>query len=170
MAGRTAVALQIVHRRLANFDFFIPRDFSTKIIIPKLTALEEFELFDKAGNTINGSLNGIKISFFPYNYNHLRALIVYNKMAIASKLDIALMKREAIAVRESKKAFFDLYFLLKYYKLIDLFGQHPKKYGKNLACICYLMKSLVYFDDAEQTEMLILLLKNKLEKVKKNCN
>lgn len=127
MAGRKAVALQIAHRWFVDFDFFIPRDFSTKIIIPKLTTLEEFEFFDEASKTINGSLNDIKISFFSYNYNRLRALIVYNKMAIASMLDIAFMKLGAIAVRESKKAFFDLYFLLKYYKLNDLFGQYPKK-------------------------------------------
>ena len=39
----------------------------------------------------------------------------------------------------------------------DLFGQYPEKYGKNLANTYHLMKSLVYFDDAEQSEIPVML-------------
>lgn len=166
LAGGTGLALQIGHRRSLDFDFFIPKDFNTKQIIPNLTDLGKFELFDEAYNTINGTLNGVNISFFAYKYNILKPFGIYKNIFIADPFDIAVMKLEAIAGRGSKKDFIDLYFLLKNYTLNDMIDQYPKKFGKNLANTYHIMKSLVYFEDAETSEMPVMLEKVSWKKIK----
>ena len=68
-------------------------------------------------------------------------------------IDIALMKLEAISGRGSKKDFIDLFFLLKHFAISWLFEKHPQKYGIGISNHYHLLKSLVYFEDAENQPM-----------------
>ena len=69
LAGGTCLALQIGHRKSVDFDFFIPADFKTSDIVNILTQLGNYQRENEERNTINGSLNGVRISFFGYRYN-----------------------------------------------------------------------------------------------------
>jgi hypothetical protein len=153
LVGGTALALQIGHRQSVDFDFFIDTSFRNRDITDKLVKSGKFELFSEAENTINGSLNGVRVSFFKYDYALLEDYIVYKNIKIAGKLDIALMKLEAISGRGSRKDFIDLYFLLEYFDLNDLFINYKKKFGEALSNDYHLLKSLVYFEDAERDAM-----------------
>jgi len=66
LAGGTCLALHIGHRRSLDFDFFIPADFNTSAIIDKLIRTGSYQRDNEEKNTINGSLNGVRISFFGY--------------------------------------------------------------------------------------------------------
>lgn len=156
LAGGTSIALQIVHRQSINFDFFTENDIHNITVISKLTEIGRFELFSEEKNTINGSLNDVKISFISYKYKMLNKFQEYKTLRIADLLDVALMKLVAISQRGSKKDFIDLYFLLNYYSLPELFKKYEVKYGLSISNQYHLLKSLIYFKDAENTPMPVM--------------
>lgn len=153
LAGGTSLALQIAHRQSVDFDFFTEADFNNREIIDTLRDLGRFELFSEANNTINGLLNDVRISFFKYRYPLLKPPHKYGAITIADMLDIALMKLEAISGRGSRKDFIDLYFLLRHFSLAELFEKYPLKYGIEISNHYHLLKSLVFFEDAEREPM-----------------
>jgi len=153
LAGGTCLALQIGHRKSVDFDFFIPADFKTSDIVNILTQLGNYQRENEERNTINGSLNGVRISFFGYRYNIIEDFTLYNNIRLAGMKDIAAMKLEAIAGRGSKKDFIDLFFILQQYNLEDIFSFHAQKYGIGLSNQYHHLKSLVYFADAESEAM-----------------
>jgi len=157
LAGGTGLALQIGHRRSIDFDFFIQADFDTSAIIGKLTNIGSYKRDNEEKNTINGSLDEIKISFFSYRYNIIDDFRSFNKIRFAGLKDIAAMKLEAIAGRGSKKDFIDLFFLLKRFTLYEIFEFHTIKYGPGLSNRYHLLKSLVYFTDADQEAMPVMI-------------
>jgi hypothetical protein len=153
LAGGTGLALQIGHRRSLDFDFFIPGDFETTDVINKLISIGKYQRDNEERNTINGSLDNVRISFFGYKYQVIDDFKVFNKIRLAGLRDIAGMKLEAIAGRGSKKDFIDMFFLLKQFTLEEIFTFHKMKYGIGLNNQYHHLKSLVYFADAEAEAM-----------------
>ena len=76
------------------------------------------------------------------------------------------MKLEAIAGRGSKKDFVDMYFLLKQFSLEEIFSFHALKYGVGLNNQYHHLKSLVYFNDADEEAMPIMTSPLNWDKVK----
>ena len=64
--------------------------------------------------------------------------------------DIGAMKQDAIAGRGKKKDFFDLFFLLQHHPMERLLSFHREKY--RLENAFHIIKSLTWFDDAEEDE------------------
>ena len=157
LAGGTCLALQIGHRRSIDFDFFTPNDFNTSIIVNKLNSIGSYERSSEDRNTINGSLNGMRISFFGYNFKLIDDVRILSGIKLAGLKDIAAMKLEAIAGRGSRKDFIDMFFLLKKYSLEEIFSFHTEKYGIGLSNQYHHLKSLVYFEDAETEAMPVML-------------
>lgn len=157
LAGGTGLALQIGHRQSLDFDFFIPRDFNTPDIIKVLVSLGSYERDNEERNTVNGTLNNVRISFFGYKYKILDEFRMYNNIRIAGLRDISAMKLEAIAGRGSKKDFIDMFFLLKQFTLEEIFTFHKMKYGIGLNNQYHHLKSLVYFSDAEAEAMPVMI-------------
>ena len=153
LAGGTGLALQYSHRQSIDFDFFTYNDLSTTKIIQKLRTFGKFELQHEEENTVIGILNDVRISFITYKYKVINKLKKYKNINIADEFDIAGMKLEAISSRGSKKDFVDFYFILKNIPLQDVFEFYEKKYGKAISNEYHLLKSLVYFEDAEVQAM-----------------
>ena len=72
-------------------------------------------------------------------------------MRLAAINDIAAMKLAAITNRGTKKDFVDLFFLLKRYSLKELIDLYTDKYPDGQ--LFFVLKSLVYFEDAEEQPM-----------------
>jgi len=153
MAGGTSLALQIGHRQSIDFDFFTREIFSTAEIVQSLRGLGKFELFDQTEDTLNGAINGVQISFFSYDYPLLMRTNAFKKLRLANLLDIALMKLEAVSGRGNRKDFVDLYFLFNHFSISELFQKYPQKFGLDISNHYHLLKSLVYFQDAENQPM-----------------
>jgi hypothetical protein len=164
----TCLALQIGHRQSFDFDFFIPADFETSGIINILTRIGHYQRENEQRNTINGILNGVRISFFGYRYDIIDQFKVYENIRLAGLKDIAAMKLEAIAGRGSKKDFVDMFFLLQQFSLEEIFSFHTQKYGIGLSNQYHLMKSLIYFADAGEEAMPIMIKTLEWEKVKQH--
>jgi predicted nucleotidyltransferase component of viral defense system len=168
LAGGTCLALQIGHRQSYDFDFFIPADFNTSSTINKLVTIGRYERDNEEKNTINGSLNGVRISFFGYRYDIIDDFRTYGNVRLAGLKDIAAMKLEAIAGRGSKKDFIDMFFLLQQYSLNEILSFHASKYGVGLNNQYHHLKSLVYFVDAEDDAMPVMVKPLNWKDVKKN--
>jgi len=167
LAGGTSLALQIGHRRSIDFDFFTERDFNSTRIVDHLRNIGTFELFDRSEDTLNGSVNDVQISFFSYKYPLVNDFHQHMKISIADMLDIALMKLEAISGRGGKKDFIDLFFLLERFSISELLRKYPQKYGIEISNHYHLLKSLVYFEDAEGQPMPLMIQKVSWEDIKK---
>lgn len=153
LSGGTALSLHIGHRESEDLDFFCEKDFDPKQIeadLKRFGPLEETEL-DK--NTLNTYLNGVKLQFLGYPYRLIKPLINWQGIKLSSVIDIACTKLQTVGMRGNKKDFIDIYFLLKIFSLEDLFKALGKKYPEVGYNITHILKSLVYFEDAETQPM-----------------
>jgi hypothetical protein len=154
LAGGTALALQLGHRISYDLDFFTTKEFDEEILLPKIKKISDFQLEKVAWRTILGKFKGIRFSIFYYKYPLLYPKKKFGMINIIDVRDIAAMKIAAIASRGSKRDFVDLYFICKETaSLKEVIQFYDRKY-KNLATTkMHIMKSLIYFDDAEPDEM-----------------
>ena len=167
LAGGTALALQIGHRRSIDFDFFTQETFRNENLEKYLSKTGQFQKLSEEKDTLYGILDDVRISFIKYDYPLIEEWIAEESLQIASLKDIACMKLSAIASRGTKKDFIDIYFLLQIYSLETLFKLYEEKYA--ISDYQYmLLKSLVYFEDAENDPMPLMLTDIKWSDIKEN--
>lgn len=171
LAGGTALALHIGHRISVDFDFFTRKEFDENYLIQKLTELPlNFRLEKIDAGTVLGYLDKTKFSLFFYKYPLLAKVHKFLNLNILDVKDIAPMKLAAISDRGTKRDFIDLYFIIAVEKLftlqeiLDLYDRKFKILKQNKA---HILKSLVYFDDADQESMSQMLKEVSWTKVKK---
>jgi len=108
----------------------------------------------EAKDTLTIDLRGTQTCFFKYDYPLLRPLLTFKQtLKIADIPDIAAMKLSAVSGRGSKKDFIDLFFVCKRFPLKELLGFLRKKYETISYSEYHILKSLIYFDDAEEEPM-----------------
>jgi len=152
LAGGTALALQLGHRQSIDLDWFKKSDIKTKELVKIISKIGIFEVTNEDENTVEGLLDQVKVSFMTYPYSILKKRIKYDRSVfLADQLDIAVMKLGAIAGRNSKKDFIDLYFFLQENKvdLTWLFKKMDKKFKGVKYYPYHIYKSLVYFDESD---------------------
>lgn len=167
LAGGTALAIQFGHRESIDLDFFSREKFSVSDMEKELSLIGKFILSKKDDRTLDGILDGVKISFFHYDYDLIYPLIEFNNIQIADERDIACMKLDAVSSRGSKKDFIDIYFLLEKYSLSELIDFFERKYKNIEYNKLHILKSLAYFIDAEDEPMPVMIKNVEWEEVKK---
>jgi len=168
LAGGTALALYYGHRFSVDLDWFAESFSCTPAFREGLSRIGKLSIDSESENTLNGSLDGVRVSFFEYPYPLIAPKIQYKNIYLASKPDIAVMKLEAVARRGTYKDFIDLYFLLKEYNLEELLGFLKKKFAGIEYNEIHLVKSLTYFEDVEEGEMPEMITETKWSDVKKS--
>lgn len=158
LAGGTALALQIGHRKSIDLVWFSRDSFSTNKLKNSLKTLGKLKVDEEMEDTLNCSLDGVKLSFFEYPYKVLFPFVDYSKnIKLADKRDIACMKINAASSRGSKKDFIDIYFLLKEYSLKELLELFNRKYKDIDYNRLHILKSLSYFEEAENEPMPLMI-------------
>ncbi len=157
LAGGTALALELGHRKSEDLDWFSAKPFSSEGIKRKLSDLGKFTLSGEDSGTIHGVLDGVKISFLEYGYEMLYPFVDFGNTNLADERDIAAMKIDAVSSRGSKKDFVDIYFLLKKYSMSDLIGFFEQKYKSIQFNKLHILKSMVFFSDAETEPMPVMI-------------
>ena len=89
-------------------------------------------VFKEASNIKIYLINGIKVDFVNYKYPWIDSTIEKDGLRLASPMDIAAMKINAIEGRGTKKDFIDMYFLLQHYTLKDILTFYAKNILKTL--------------------------------------
>ena len=168
LAGGTALALYLGHRKSVDIDLFSLKDFGTAALLEHLEQTYNFSVQFSTENTLKGFINGIFVDLITHNY----PLVAKNEnekgICLYSIQDIAAMKVNAIAGDGTRiKDFIDIYFLLKKYSLTGIISFFTKKYG--LRNEFHAVKSLGYFDDLDAEPDWPVMLKEKnltLKKIK----
>jgi hypothetical protein len=154
LAGGTAAALYLGHRRSYDLDFFSPMPFDKDAPRRLLGPLGHLIVEQEDEGTFLGVLNGVRLSFFIYPYRLLAPLALFGAVQIVALEDLAVMKLDAIASRGKKRDFIDLYFLCQdFLALREMLPLVQRKYEGVEYNYTHLLKSLVYFEDAETDPM-----------------
>jgi hypothetical protein len=170
LAGGTALAIYLGHRRSRDFDWFTTRPISDAMNLGGLIRKRgiPFSVRQVARGTLNGSVSKVPVSFFEYRYPLLRKKIYWPEFGcrLVSLADIACMKLSAIAQRGHKKDFVDLYALgTKSFSLKQMLNFYQKKFS--LKDIGHVLFALSYFDDAEKERLPMMLWKIQWNPMKK---
>lgn len=166
LAGGTACALHLGHRLSYDLDFFSLTPSDPQLIRNELISQGEIGIIQNDSGTFNGSLDETKVSFFIYPYKLIDELITFEGVMIAGIRDLACMKLEVVSSRGSKRDFIDLFFLAQKYDLNTMLTWFKDKYSNSNISISHVMKSLVYFNDAEADPMPIMHINIEWEQVK----
>ena len=153
LTGGTALSLQLGHRESQDLDFFSQKDFQPEELQRELEKLGNLGSVELSLGTLNCFLDEVKLQFLHYPYPLLEEKITWENVQISSKLDIACTKLITVSARGSKKDFIDIYFLLNEYPLPTLFEKLALKYANNDYNEAHILKSLVYFADADEQPM-----------------
>ncbi|MCK9451395.1 MAG: nucleotidyl transferase AbiEii/AbiGii toxin family protein [Bacteroidales bacterium] len=164
LAGGTALALQIGHRKSIDIDLFGTIDFDSLNIQELFAEFNAVKTIKRSKNINIFIINDVKVDFVNYSYPWLSESLVEDNIRMAAIKDIAAMKLAAITGRGSKKDFVDLYFLLQHFSLRSLMTMYSAKYPDGSAFL--VLKSLTYFEDAENEGDLNMLINTSWRKIK----
>ena len=155
LAGDTALALHLGHRRSRDFDFFRGKDFLPQDLLSSLRETGEIRVLQEATGTLTVMLREVPTSFFRYDYPLLRPLHESPwGLSLADPEDIAAMKLAALAGRGSRKDFVDLYFYTREVAPLEqTFARFHEKYRGVSVDPYHLVRSLTFFEDAEVETM-----------------
>jgi hypothetical protein len=155
LAGGTALALHLGHRRSRDFDFFRDKEFLPQDLLSRLRDAGQPTVLQEAAGTLSVLLGGVPTSFFRYDYPLLRPLVDSPwGVPLADPDDIAAMKISALAGRGSRKDFVDLYVYARDVAPLDqAFARFREKYRGVTVDPYHLLRSLSFFEDAEAETM-----------------
>ncbi len=152
LAGGTALALQTGHRKSVDLDFFTSKkDFNNTNLLKHFVDNKNWKTTINQEGTVYGELLGAKVSFIAYPFFiSNQPLIKYGAVNIIQPIDIAVMKIIAISQRGSKRDFFDLFWCAKNIEPLEKTIKRLKRQYPSVAHdYHHILKSLVYFADAE---------------------
>lgn len=163
LAGGTALALQLNHRRSLDFDFFTPiqTESGKETHIPR-TQLAKTEVAFK-GHSVSPVINnrdeltllvgGIKLSFLVYPFPLLLPLLNEQGINLLSASEIAVTKAYTIGRRGEWKDYVDLYACLSQniITLPEVIQNAQKKYGEGFNDRL-LLEQLVYLEDIDDIQ------------------
>jgi len=159
LAGGTGLAIQLGHRISIDLDFFSPIQFETETLLYKISPNKVIAV---RNGTIHCEREGIKLSFLFYKEPLVYPIIIWKGLNMADWRDITAEKFKAISQRGSKKDFYDLYSILKVKLTIeDACEIFKKRFATSGVNRYHVLKSLIYFDDAEADPEPTLCMKGK---------
>lgn len=151
LAGGTALALQLGHRRSVDLDFFSQSQDVPTIRARLDEALSSFnaQLADASWGNLVYLVKNVRVGFYGYGYELLGPLLETESLRLASLEDIGLMKLDSLLSRAARKDFYDLYFICQRIPLRKLLDLAPQKYPSIRDFEAQVVKRLVFFDSAE---------------------
>ncbi len=168
LAGGSALALHLGHRISVDLDYFTPRSFNAADLVRCLARLGMFTQEQRKHDTLLGTFDQVKVSFFRYSYPQIAKSEIVLNTAIASVPDIGAMKLDAIGTRGRKRDFIDLYFVCRTeHSLEDVLGWYRKKYQGVEVNLIHYIKALTYFEEAEADPMPRMLKRVSWDQVKR---
>ena len=153
LAGGTAVAIHLGHRRSIDMDWFTGRAMGDALALAARVqeGAAPLSVDQVAPGTLYGRVLGVRVTFLEYHYPLLAETVTWADYSspLASLDDLACMKLSAITQRGARKDFIDLYALVTRHRpLPELLAAYQQKY--NIEDIAHVLYGLTYFDDADR--------------------
>ncbi|NLE33504.1 MAG: nucleotidyl transferase AbiEii/AbiGii toxin family protein [Bacteroidales bacterium] len=153
LAGGTAVALHIGHRRSIDFDLFKFSSLNHKRNIDKIAGLRlPYEVTWREAGQMNVTVGDVKLTFLEYPFHILPKRKFDNIIKIPELIDLAAMKAYALGRRSKWKDYVDLYFILKDYYSISQISARASEIFDQLFSEKLFRTQLNYFDDIDYSE------------------
>lgn len=147
LAGGTGLALQLGHRISEDLDFFSSHEFEIQSLVD---IISPEKIISVRPGTLHCVSEGVRVSFLHYDVPLIHPVKRWKNINVAAWEDIVAEKVKTVSQRGAKKDFWDLYAAIKLCagitEVCALFMERFKKSGINRY---HVLKSLVYFDDAE---------------------
>src|SRR3989339_54387 len=159
LAGGTALALQIGHRRTYDFDVFTPQPLR-KTIVKKLRDIFGDDIIIRIDNSdflLVDTPEHVELNFVYYWFPLLTKTVPTSSLTLASVEDIAADKAHTIGRRAEWRDYVDLFYILKHNILTfdTVIGNAQKKYGPEFNIRLFL-EQLTYWDDIENFSITFL--------------
>ena len=152
LAGGTAIALQIGHRRSIDFDLFTQkRFFNTRIQDQIREKLKIETIFIDKPNELTILVNSVKITFYKYPFEVKYKIALKDIVKMPDLLTLASMKSLALGRRAKWKDYVDLYFVFRKYSLKEIV-RCSKELFKGEFSEKLLREQLAYFKDIDYSE------------------
>jgi predicted nucleotidyltransferase component of viral defense system len=165
LVGGTSLALQFGHRLSIDLDFFSENLIEHEEILINIKPLGKVDIVSKSKYISCFYIDDIKVDFVSLPYKWIDEPILKDSIRLASIKDIAAMKLAAITNRGSKKDFIDLELLINQMGLSQMMNLYHEKYPDGMEML--VLRSLVYFDDADIQPDPVMLVPYDWRKVKK---
>jgi len=153
LAGGTAVALQLGHRKSIDFDLFSNSILNKKKIRSEIKQLNEpvqpLYFDDDQQHYLVGE---VKCTFLYYPYAIKHELLLKNVISMPDLLDLAAMKAFALGRRSKWKDYVDMYFILKDHYSLARIAEKAKEYFPDQLTEKLLRNQLAFHDDIDFQE------------------
>lgn len=154
LAGGTALALQLGHRRSIDFDFFRSEE------IKKSLLTEVKRIFDKIQILINNTdeltfltSEKVKITFFYYPFKFRFKPKLISGIKVLDIRDIAFSKAATLNRRAAIKDYVDLYFILKSGLSIGTIIKNAELIYDDLFAEKLFLAQLLYTKDIDKSDL-----------------
>ena len=156
LAGGTALALTLGHRKSVDLDLFSDFNFDAGALLENISADFQFHLFFSANNTLKGSIDGVQVDILAHRYPMITEPLELEGISMLAKKDIVAMKLNAITVNGQRvKDFIDIFYLLEEFSIAEMLGFYKIKYAQYNEV--NVLKSLTWFEDVDLSEWPVLL-------------
>ena len=154
LAGGTAIALQIGHRKSIDFDLFTNHEIKIRILENQIkrSGFQIEQVFTSNIDEFTVVINKVKVSFvsFPFFINSNEKLD--NVINLPNLLTLAAMKAYALGRRSKWKDYVDLYFILRDFFSINIISHEASKiFGGSFNSRCF-REQLIWFKDIDYSE------------------
>lgn len=157
LAGGTALALQVGHRRSIDFDIFTYEKFENEDIYKELLSLDikktDFKIIIDQLDEYTLLIKDVKFTFLRYPFV-IKDIIKIENLSLAKPLTIGAMKAYALGRRGKWKDYVDLYILLQEFSLNNLISKTESIFG-DLFSEKLFRQQLCYFEDIDFSEKVI---------------
>jgi hypothetical protein len=167
LVGGTNLSLRMGHRVSDDLDIFANEPFDSEPIAQAFRAMfaDDLLIVDKRAHTLLAYIRGIKVDIVLHRYPALLPAEEIAGIRFAAMPDVVAMKLNAITRRGAKKDYFDLAELLEHYSVTQMLQFFSGKYAAT--DVGFVVRSLVYFEDADHSKDPITLRKTNWQDVKK---
>lgn len=155
LAGGTALALQIGHRRSLDFDLasckqIRPFDLERKLINLELSIQS---VFTATSDEFSVLINGTRITFFSFPFS-VQHKITWQRghITLPGIIELGAMKAYALSRRSKWKDYVDLYFLLRFKLSMEELIEKTKEIFSSHFNSKLFREQLCYFDDMDYSE------------------
>jgi hypothetical protein len=166
LVGGTNLSLQSGYRLSVDIDLFTNQPFDVLKVKEAISMrFDNAVRLDEMKQTIWYQIRGVKTDFILHEYPYLEPIREIDGIRFLFLPDIIPMKLGAVAGRGAKKDFWDIAGLLSLYTIKEMVGFYKRKYTSD--DIGFILRALIYFDDANLQSDPVSLKKTTWDEVKK---
>ena len=151
LVGGTALSLLLGHRKSIDLDLFSDQPLDKNELLPALEdAFGKIIITNDRGKYIfQCIIKNVKVGFVAVRDPFLNPVQIIDNIPFADIKDLIALKLNAVKGRGIKKDFWDIDRLLQDYPMEKLFEFYHDRYSYDDTFA--VIRSIVYFDDAENT-------------------